>query len=293
MPPKSSKPNPKTSLSVSATAVPNPADGVRHVATFFEISSKLGSGAFGDVYAGHDTRTGAMVAIKMEPVHAACPQLLYESRVMQELQSAPGFPRNYWFGKEGEYNVLVMQKLGWCLSCRVLPVSLEIARHVAREALTRLQTLHAAGFAHRDIKPENFVYGLGSNKHVLYIIDFGLCKRVMDPVTGRHIPHRRGKSLSGTPRYASARMHDGEEQSRRDDIESLGYMLVYLVKGVLPWQGLSAKNDYRDAGNLKKKIKAEVLCEGLPPAFANTINYAKGLTFSAMPDYIFLRSLWG
>ena len=290
-----STPRPATSKKIPIKAkVPAPTlvPSTIRIAKVFELGAKLGSGAFGDVFSGHDIRTGAEVAVKMEPLDAECPQLVYESRVMQELQAAPGFPRHYWFGREGNYHVLAMQRLGRCLASRYMPVELGVVQSVARDALARLHTLHAAGFAHRDIKPENFVYGVGATKAVLYIIDFGLCKRVAEPRTGRHIPHRLGKSLSGTPRYASTRMHDGEEQSRRDDIEALGYMLVYLVKGGLPWQGLPAKNDYREAGNLKKKTKLDVLCEGLPPAFAATIKYARELDFSAMPDYIFLRSLW-
>ena len=285
--PQAAKEKKKPVAAVAAGLAPS----VR-IAKVFHLGPKLGAGAFGDVFSGHDIRTGAEVAVKMEPLHAECPQLLYESRVMQELQAAPGFPRHHWFGVERDYNVLVMQRLGRCLASRYMPVEVDVVQSVARDALARLQTLHAAGFAHRDIKPENFVYGVGAAKSVLYIIDFGLCKRVVEPRTGRHIPHRWGKSLSGTPRYASTRMHDGEEQARRDDIEALGYMLVYLAKGSLPWQGLPTKDDYREAGNLKKTMKVGALCEGLPPAFAATIAYARGLDFTAMPDYIYLRALW-
>lgn len=262
----------------------------KRVATFFEISSRLGSGAFGDVYAGTDTRTGAAVAIKMESVRASCPQLVYESRVMQELQGTPGIPQKYWFGVAGEHNVLIMQRLGKCLIEKyVTPAE---CFEVARQILERLQVLHAAGFAYRDIKPDNFVYGTGSSKHVLYIIDFGLCKRVIDPKTNQHIQHRSGKSMSGTPRYASIRTHAGEEQSRRDDIEALGYMLVFLAKGSLPWQGSSSKHNYAAVARMKRTIALEVLCENLPSAFLETIRYARSLTFTSLPDYTFLHSLW-
>ena len=263
------------------------------IAHFFEVGAKLGSGAFGDVYEGQDVRTGARVAIKTESVDAECPQLVYESRVMQELQSAPGIPRNYWFGKEGGHNVLIMQRLGRCLGGdEGEAMDLASARHIASEALLRLQTLHAAGLAHRDIKPENFVFGIGANKTVLYIIDFGLCKRVVDPSTGCHIDHRHDKQMTGTPRYASLRMHAGEEQSRRDDVESLGYMLVFLIKGALPWQGLPSKNNYKAMADVKRSTSLPDLCASLPPAFESLISYARHLEFSAMPDYRLLLSMF-
>lgn len=257
----------------------------------FQVKEKLGSGAFGDVFAGEDIRTGAPVAIKMENVDVEFPQLLYESRVMQELQDAPGIPRCFWFGKQDDMNALVMQKLGKCLGVTRM-YSMADAFHVASEALMRLQTLHMAGFAHRDIKPENFVYGTGSHRDVLYIIDFGLCKRIVNPHTGEHIKNRTGKTMAGTPRYASIHMHEGMEMSRRDDIESLGYVMIFLLKGSLPWQGCSSKNNYEAVGRLKESIPLSELCKGLPPAFEKMLAYARDLSFTAVPDYRFLLSLW-
>ena len=260
------------------------------VAKFFELRERLGKGAFGEVYSGVDTRTGARVAIKMEAIDAECPQLVYEARIMEELQHAKGIPRKYWFGLEGDNNILIMQRLGKCLVESYLTV--DAAFDVANQILERLHTLHAAGFAYRDMKPDNFVYGTGVNRETLFIIDFGLCKRVVDPRTGTHIQHRSGKSLSGTPRYSSIRTHEGEEQSRRDDIEAFGYMLLYLVNGKLPWQGASSKDNYAAVAHLKRTIPLSELCADLPRAFAATIDYARRLGFSAMPDYAYLHSLW-
>lgn len=260
------------------------------IASFFSIDRNLGNGAFGEVYAGTDTRTGARVAIKVENVHCSCPQLLYESRVLQELQGHKGIPRRYWFGQEGDSNVLIMQRLGKCLVEAYL--SVPEAFVVAQQILERLQVLHSAGFAYRDMKPDNFVYGCGKHESVLFMIDFGLCKRVVDPATKIHITHRGGKSLSGTPRYASLHTHDGEEQSRRDDIESLGYMLVYLVKGSLPWQGLSARNNFAAVSRVKRTTSLDDLCAELPSAFKKTILYGRELPFTDMPDYTYLYSLW-
>lgn len=119
------------------------------------------------------------------------------------------------------------------------------------QMLQRIEFVHNNSFIHRDIKPDNFLMGSGANQHILYIIDFGLSKRFIDPRTGEHIPYRDGKSLTGTARYASLNTHIGQEQSRRDDIESIAFVMVYFLKGKLPWQGVVAK----DKDDKYKKIK--------------------------------------
>ncbi len=113
---------------------------------------------------------------------------------------------------------------------------------VADQMVQRMEFLHNKGFLHRDIKPDNFLIGLGKKQHIVYCIDFGLAKRYKDSRSGEHIPYRDGKSLTGTARYASANCHLGVEQARRDDLESVGFVLVYFLKGKLPWQGLQTKN---------------------------------------------------
>lgn len=126
------------------------------------------------------------------------------------------------------------------------------------------------------------------------MIDFGLSKRYRDPKTGEHIPYRDGKQLTGTARYASVNVHNGVEQSRRDDLESIGYILLYFLKSTLPWQGLQGrnKNDKYDRIREKKnKTTVEELCRGMPEEFNTFIKYCRQLGFEAKPDYQYLRNL--
>jgi hypothetical protein len=136
--------------------------------------------------------------------------------------------------------------------------------------------------------------GKGSKKHQVYAIDFGLAKRYRDPRTGLHIPYKDGKSLTGTARYASVNTHLGIEQSRRDDIEGLGYILVYFMRGNLPWQGLKArtvKEKYEKIKEKKISTLLNVLCQGFPEEFITFIQYARDLKFEDRPDYSYLKNL--
>jgi len=148
---------------------------------------------------------------------------------------------------------------------------------------------------HRDIKPDNFLIGTNKSLHIIYTIDFGLTKHYKDPNTGAHIPYRDKKNLTGTARYASLNTHLGIEQSRRDDLESLGYILVYFLRGSLPWQGLQAKTRKEKYTKIKDKkalTSIETLCEGLPLEFAAYLKYCRGLKFDEDPDYDRLRKLF-
>lgn len=171
------------------------------------------------------------------------------------------------------------------------------------------------GFIHRDIKPDNFLMGIGKRGNQVNMIDFGLAKRYRDPKSNVHIPYRENKNLTGTPRYASVNTHLGigkrllivspkpdidaflpcAEQSRRDDLESLGYILVYFCRGQLPWQGIRArtkKEKYDKIMEKKMTTPADALCRGLHQEFAIYLNYVRSLRFDDKPDYSYLRKLF-
>jgi len=156
-----------------------------------------------------------------------------------------GIP-NIWFcGTEGEHNIMIMDLLGPSLEdlfnvCN-RKLSLKSVLMAGEQMLSRIEYVHSRYILHRDIKPDNFVIGQGKRQHKVFIIDFGLAKRYIGK-DGKHIPYREGKSLTGTARYASINTHLGFEQSRRDDLESLGYVLLYFLRGSLPWQNMKANN---------------------------------------------------
>lgn len=265
----------------------------------FRLGRKIGSGSFGEIYLGTNIQTNEEVAIKLENAKTKHPQLLYESKLYRILQGGTGIPNVRWFGVEGEYNVLVMDLLGPSLEdlfnfCS-RKLSLKSVLMLADQMINRVEFVHSKSFLHRDIKPDNFVMGLGRRANQVYIIDFGLAKKYRDTSTHQHIPYRENKNLTGTARYASMNTHIGIEQSRRDDLESLGYVLMYFLRGSLPWQGLKAgtkKQKYEKISDKKISTSIEALCRGYPSEFASYFHYCRSLRFDDKPDYAYLKRIF-
>lgn len=264
----------------------------------YRLGRKIGSGSFGEIYLGTDIQSNDEVAIKLEPASTKHPQLLYESKLIKLLQGGPGIPSVLWYGVEGTYNVLVMDLLGPSLEdlfnfCN-RKLSLKTVLMLADQMVCRVEYVHSKHFIHRDIKPDNFLIGLGKRSSLVHIIDFGLAKKYRDPKSHKHIPYRENKNLTGTARYASINAHVGIEQSRRDDLEAIGYVLMYFLRGSLPWQGLQAntkQEKYQKIMEKKMNTSVDVLCRGFPAELANYINMVKALKFEDKPDYAFLRRM--
>jgi casein kinase 1, alpha len=269
------------------------------VAGKWRLIRKIGSGSFGDIYSGVNVTTGEEVAVKMEPVNARHPQLLYESKVYRILQEGVGIPRIHWYGLDGvknQYNAMVMELLGPSLEdlfnfCG-RRFTMKTVLMIADQMICRVEFIHSKNFIHRDIKPDNFLMGIGRHCNKLFAVDFGLAKKYRDHRTKVHIPFRDDKNLTGTARYASINAHAGFEQSRRDDMEAMGHVFMYFLRSQLPWQGLRAntkRQKYERIYEKKVSTSVETLCRGYPLEFPKYLNYCRSLKFEEAPDYRFLR----
>ncbi|EDO15617.1 hypothetical protein Kpol_1006p14 [Vanderwaltozyma polyspora DSM 70294] len=298
------------------------------VGIHYAVGPKIGEGSFGVIFEGENIlnkdndnngqqQLNQPVAIKFEPRRSDAPQLRDEFRAYRILNGCAGIPHAYYFGQEGMHNVLIIDLLGpsledlfeWCGR----KFSIKTTCLVAKQMIQRVKTIHDHDLIYRDIKPDNFLISeyqrllpggkvikssatsANGDPNLIYMVDFGMAKQYRDPRTKQHIPYRERKSLSGTARYMSINTHFGREQSRRDDLESLGHVFFYFLKGSLPWQGLKAPNNklkYEKIGLTKQKLDPEeLLTDSIPQQFATYLKYVRGLRFNEDPDYNYLISL--
>lgn len=265
----------------------------------FKMEKKIGGGSFGDIYKASSVSTHELFAVKLEMVTAKLPQLLYECKLYKHFSGGQGIPIIKWWGVEGDYNIMVMELLGKSLESlmcdKLRPhFTLKTSIMLADQMICRLEYMHNKDYIHRDIKPDNFVMGKGSKKDLVYVIDFGLSKRYRDSLTHQHIPFKEGRGVTGTVRYASINSQRGMEQGRRDDLEALGYVVIYFMTGTLPWQGLKIENrnqKFRAIADMKMSVPVEQLCSNCPSEMMTYMKYVKDLNFDAKPDYQFLRRL--
>lgn len=262
----------------------------------YQIGRHIGRGTFSEVYVGTHLVTKEEVAIKLENVRSKHPQLLFESKLYQVLRGGSGIPNVRWFRVAGNYNVMAMDFLGPNLettfSFLSRKLSLKTVLMLADQMINSVEFVHSKLFLHRDIKPENFLMGMGNHANQIFLIDFGLAKRYRDTSSHQHIPYRENKDFTGCPRYASINTHRGIEHSRRDDLESLGYVLLYLLQGSLPWGWIRAstkKQQIEKIGEMKVSTSIEDLCQGYPCEFAAYFNHCRSLGFTDEPDYAYLK----
>ena len=268
----------------------------------YELGDVIGSGSFGKVYAGKSLRTGARVAVKVEEKVGDDATLSHEAKILNYLRGPGYIPVIRYYNSVVETNTsyLVMNLLGQSLEevkQKREMVSGRDAIEVGLQCLSIMRYMHGKSIIHRDIKPENFIFGLGGKSKQLHIIDFGLAKKYVD-LKHDHIPERENRPVVGTMRYVSCNVQDGLEASRRDDMISLAYMLIYIQIERLPWQGVRKPimEKEREIHRIKKEISTTTLCRGLPDCFAHLLFHAKNLRFDQEPSYArmekrFLQSL--
>ncbi|XP_042048277.1 casein kinase 1-like protein HD16 isoform X1 [Salvia splendens] len=280
----------------------------------YRLEKKLGKGGFGQVYVGRritggniHVRTGPgaiEVALKFEHRNSkGCTHgPPHEWQVYNTLGGSHGVPRVHYKGRQGEYYIMVMDILGpslWDMcnnnSLNNMPMSVEMVACIAIESISILEKIHARGYVHGDVKPENFLLGaVGSpDEKKLFLVDLGLATRWRNGNTGLHIEYdQRPDIFRGTVRYASVHAHLGRAESRRDDLESLVYTLVFLLRGRLPWQGLQGENKGFLVCKKKMATSPEALCCFFPQPFKSFVEYVVNLKFDEEPNYAKCISLF-
>ena len=277
---------------------------------FFEINNnytillnrKIGSGSFGQIYQCLNKKTNEIFACKIESINELKPQLYHESKIMILMKNCTGFPTCYDFIITDQDKILIMDYLGPNLDTimnklpsddnNIKKFSIKTSLMIMIQGLERLRSLHEKLIIHRDIKPENFVIGPKNKERIIYLIDFGLSKKITNE---KIIPSvKADRNIIGTMRYISMYTHQGYEQGRRDDLESLFYIIIYFIKGELPWQNIKCKTKaekYNKIFEIKKNVtKNGELVEGLPLEMSKILEYILGLNFIEKPNYTLIKN---
>ena len=246
----------------------------------YQLIQKIGEGSFGSIYKAINFRTKELVAIKIELIKNQTNLLKNESQIYQYLKNNNGIPIIKWYGKDNENYYMVIDLLGNSLDELIKKqntFSLEYVLKIGNQIIELLKIIHEKGLIHRDIKPDNFLFGL-KDKTQIFIIDFGFCKTFIN--NNKHIEMKKTSSLIGTPNFASINAHEYNELSRRDDLESLGYILCYFYLGNLEWQNTNSNEEIK---NMKKNIINNTF---IPEILRNYLKNIQNLKFDEIPNYL-------
>lgn len=253
------------------------------IANRYKVVDKLTNGSFGTIYKGQNIRTDELVAIKLELKNSDSKSLKNEAKIYQYLGKLEGFPQLKWFGSTDKITYLVIDFLGAPLSKMIhvyTRFSLKTTLSLGIQIIRIIQSLHDHLLLHRDIKPENLLFGFKYSTNKLHLIDFGFAKRYN--YDGKHIEETNISRIVGSPSFVSLNVHRLIEPSRRDDLESCIYVIMFMLYGQLEWGFV---NDYNEMARLKSYTSQ------LPLFIQTMLNYVRGLSFSEQPNYDYLINI--
>ncbi len=264
----------------------------------YQLLEVIGKGSFGLVYKGIHKKTKKLVAIKLEKKNKELKNLLNEIKIYKDI-SSKHIPTIQWIGKSDKWNVMIIDYLGPSLEdlfelCQK-KFSLKTILMIIDQILTVIEHIHSKGYLHRDIKPDNFLIGYSNKQKTIHLIDFGLSKKFINTQTFQHEKYNKCRQFIGSFRYSSVKNHIGVEQSRRDDLESIGYMFLYFLKKKLPWQGIPGNDKLKKMKKIyqiKKNLNLKKFCNTIPKEFYLYMKYCKELRYCEKPDYFYLKQLF-
>jgi serine/threonine protein kinase len=261
-------------------------DGTKIIGNKYKIINEIGSGSFGSIFEGVNIRTNERVAIKLEAISDELKLLKHESNIYRILANVDGIPKIKWYGKDDLHYYMVIDLFGKSLQDlidRNKKMSLKLVLQIGINILTILMKIHDIGFIHRDIKPENFLLTLNKPTKVV-LIDFGLCKPYL--VNNKHIEFKCKNKFIGTLNFASINTHNLYEQSRRDDLECLVYMLIYFYFGKLDWINEEYQDTFELENNYVKSIKQLLINnKNIPNILLDFYTKIRRLDFEERPTY--------